>query len=92
MRWLCPKCQRAVSLADEVCPFCGGRPEDKVPETVEPKPAPTGWADVMRGLRFGAGFMLGVSIVLFALGVIYLLAGRAPWMDRLLGWLGRLFQ
>lgn len=63
-----------------------------MPEARRTKPAPgMGWGDVKRGFGFGVGFLLGVCIVLFALAAIYLLLGHRPWMDRILGWLERLF-
>lgn len=96
MRWLCPKCQRAVSLAYEVCPFCGGSPDAEGPsqpagQTVK-KPAGAGWTDVERGLRFGAGFLLALSIALFVLAMLHALLVHSPWLDRILEWVERLYR
>ncbi len=96
LEWVCPKCDRAVDPAFEVCPFCGNREVVAAPTPrAEARPAAgkerarrqSSWADVERGFRFGLGFVAVLALVYVLLVLVAYSLGNDELFYRLTRWL-----
>jgi hypothetical protein len=92
LEWVCPKCDRAVDPAFQVCPFCGNR------EVAAPKPPGAArqrttasrrswWADMDRGFRFGLSFVAVLVLVYLLVLLAAYIGGNNELIGRLTRWL-----
>lgn len=86
MRWICPRCGCAVSLALDTCPYCPAAEPSPPPSTAPVPPtgatpgaraapgapplSPAEDSPYLRGVRFGVGFLLVVVTVLLLFSLL----------------------
>ena len=90
LEWVCPKCDRAVDPAFDVCPFCRTR------EAAAPRESPVpvrrarrglSWNEVERGFRFGLGFVAVLALIYFLVFLVAYVQGNDALLARLLRWI-----
>ena len=89
LEWVCPKCDREVDPAFQVCPFCGNREASPAKQPETPRRARPGfaWADVERGFRFGLGFVAVLALAYFLVFAAAYITGNDELLARLTRWL-----
>ena len=94
LEWVCPRCDRAVDPAFDVCPFCKDTEPTTVTsgagaipaETAASSPRGSAWAVADRVSRFVMGFVTLAALAYFLVFLWAYYSGN----DDLLAWLARL--